>query len=49
VHDVKGFGLGLSYVKTIVEQHGGKITVDSELKRGSKFSVYLPFSGKKTK
>jgi two-component system phosphate regulon sensor histidine kinase PhoR len=46
VHDVKGFGLGLSYVKTIVELHGGKITVDSELKKGSNFCVFLPFSGK---
>lgn len=46
VHDVKGFGLGLSYVKTIVELHGGKIIVDSELKKGAKFFVFLPFSGK---
>lgn len=42
VHDVKGFGLGLSYVKFIVEKHGGKITVDSELNKGSKFIVFLP-------
>ncbi len=47
VHDVKGFGLGLSYVKAIIDQHGGKITIDSELKKGSKFCVFLPFSGKK--
>lgn len=46
LHDVKGFGLGLSYVKTIVELHGGRITVDSELKKGSEFCVFLPFSGR---
>jgi len=42
VHDVKGFGLGLSYVKLIVEQHEGDIQMSSELNKGTTFTVSLP-------
>jgi two-component system phosphate regulon sensor histidine kinase PhoR len=41
-HDVKGFGLGLNYVKTIIEAHGGKISVKSEPGKGSTFEVVMP-------
>jgi two-component system, OmpR family, phosphate regulon sensor histidine kinase PhoR len=44
IHEVRGFGLGLSYVKAIVEEHHGKISLESEVNRGSKFRVFLPFT-----
>lgn len=48
IHEVRGFGLGLYYVKTIVDQFGGKIKLTSELGKGSNFELFFPSSITKT-
>ena len=47
LHDVKGFGLGLFYVKSIIEKLKGSISVKSQLGTGSDFTILIPINAAK--
>ena len=42
LHNVKGFGLGLNYVKGMVKYHGGKLSLKSDTGKGSVFNLVFP-------
>ena len=44
VHNVKGFGIGLSYVKDIIKRHQWKFKLKSEIKLGTEFTITIPLS-----
>ena len=44
IHSTKGFGIGLSYAKRIIELHGGSITVSSRLNFGTTFKIIIPIN-----
>jgi len=43
-HDVKGFGLGLSYVQLMVRSHGGRVTLTSQPESGTRVEFFIPYS-----
>ncbi len=47
VHNVKGFGLGLAYVKKVLDDHGAHIKVESEVNVGTKFEIFIPLKSSK--
>ena len=47
LHNTKGFGLGLSYVKAIIAKHSGLIELESQLQKGSTFILRLPFDNER--